>query len=140
MSTWSIARAVEPSLRYALALTSKMVAQTAESGVEGSGSWRIFLVGLLIVAPLYLFLTFFVRIVREAYGFVEPPPDAGPPIRVCFGCDNSILDPSYVHCPYCGSDLPPVPEVADGERPGADAAAVEVGDADRSGAAGNAAS
>jgi hypothetical protein len=100
-------------LRADLSLT--LLALLLQAGLEavpveesGPGTLRIFLVGLLIVAPIYLFLAFFVRIVREAYGFIEIPKDSGPPLRVCYQCDNTVLEPAYVHCPYCGNDLPPV--------------------------------
>ncbi len=76
----------------------------ADSG--GPGGWRILLTFFLIVTPIYLFMLFFVRIVRESYGFVGVRDDDGPPIRVCYQCNNTVLEPGYVHCPYCGEPLP----------------------------------
>jgi hypothetical protein len=112
-------------LRADLSLT--LLVLLLQAGLEaapveesGPGALRIFAVGLLIVAPIYLFLAFFVRIVREAYGFVEIPEDTGPPLRVCYQCDNTILDPAYVHCPYCGNDLPPVESVVEAKENGAE--------------------
>jgi hypothetical protein len=59
----------------------------------------------LLVAPLYLMLRFLVRLARVAYGF-EPERDAGPPLRICGACHNTVLERDFVHCPYCGTAMP----------------------------------
>lgn len=64
---------------------------------------------LVIVAPLYLMLRFFVRLIRAYYGFDAVPDDAGPPLRVCAGCHNTVLEADFMHCPYCGRPLPSDP-------------------------------
>ncbi len=61
---------------------------------------------LLIVAPLYLLLRYFVKVVRQSYGFEPVPEDEGPPLRVCSACHNTVLEPDFPHCPYCGATLP----------------------------------
>ncbi len=73
---------------------------------------------LVIVAPLYLMLRFFVRLIRAYYGFDPVPDDPGPPLRVCAGCHNTVLEKDFTHCPYCGQTLPLVPaEAPAGPRP-----------------------
>ncbi len=65
------------------------------------------------VTPLYLTMRSLVRLTRIRYGFVEPESDDGPPLRVCDACANSVLEPDFQHCPYCGAPLPPA-DAADG--------------------------
>ena len=76
---------------------------------------RTFAVFLVIVAPLYLLLRVFVKVVRQMYGF-EAAADEGPPLRICAACHNTVLEADFQHCPYCGARLDP-------PRPGADDAA-----------------
>lgn len=67
---------------------------------------RTSLTCLLIVLPLYLLLRYFVKLVRQAYGFEPQPEEDGPPLRVCGACHNTVLEADFVHCPYCGGPLP----------------------------------
>jgi uncharacterized paraquat-inducible protein A len=77
----------------------------AEGGPFGQpGCLVTALVFLLIVAPLYLLLRFFVKVIRAAYGFDQAADDE-PPLRICAACHNSILEEDYQHCPYCGAPL-----------------------------------
>lgn len=71
-----------------------------------SGPWGIFLAGSLLIAPIYLLMRVFVKLVRQTYGFepVKTPP--GPPLRICQKCHNTVLETEYSHCPYCGAPLP----------------------------------
>jgi len=57
---------------------------------------------LLIATPLYLMLRYFVRLIRWRYGFDTDGEDDGPPLRICGGCHNTVLEPDFQHCPYCG--------------------------------------
>lgn len=66
---------------------------------------RTCLTFLVIVAPLYLVFRWFVKLVRQAYGFAEEPVDEGPPLRICGSCHNTVLELDFVHCPYCGAAL-----------------------------------
>jgi hypothetical protein len=61
---------------------------------------------LLLVAPLVLLFRAIVRLARQAYGFDPQLPDDGPALRVCARCHNSVLEPDFDHCPYCGAALP----------------------------------
>ena len=60
---------------------------------------------VIIVSPLYLLLRFFVRLIRAAYGFDGPAAENGPPLRICDGCHNTVLERDFQHCPYCGRPL-----------------------------------
>jgi len=62
----------------------------------------------LVVAPIYLFLRYFVSLVRHAYGFAEDTDDTGPEIRVCPGCDTSVLETDLDRCLACGTAWPPL--------------------------------
>lgn len=62
----------------------------------------------IVVAPIYLFLRYFVSLVRQAYGFAEDTEDTGPEIRVCPGCDTSVLETDLDRCLACGTALPPI--------------------------------
>lgn len=62
---------------------------------------------LLFMAPIYLTMRFLVKLARIYYGFDPLDPDDGPPIRVCDRCSNTVLEPDFAHCPYCGELLPP---------------------------------
>jgi hypothetical protein len=77
----------------------------AEPGV----AIRTCLTFMLVVAPVYLVFRFFVKLVRQAYGFDPPPPEDGPPLRICAGCHNTVLEADFTHCPYCGAVLAPQP-------------------------------
>ncbi len=70
---------------------------------------RTCLAFLVVVAPLYLVFRYFVKVVRQAYGFEPVPPDDGPPLRVCGACHNTVLEADFSHCPYCGVELPRAP-------------------------------
>ena len=63
---------------------------------------------LVVVAPVYLMMRALVKLARLRYGFLPEPPDDGRPLRVCYGCNNSILETGFSHCPYCGQVLPPL--------------------------------
>ena len=63
---------------------------------------------LVVVAPVYLMMRVLVKLARLRYGFLPEPPDDGRPLRVCFSCNNSILEGGFSHCPYCGEVLPPL--------------------------------
>jgi hypothetical protein len=71
------------------------------------GSIAVFFV---IITPIYLMLRYFVKLIRWSYGFDVPPEDPGPPLRICEGCHNTVLELDFQHCPYCGRMLPPVAE------------------------------
>ena len=75
---------------------------------DGGSTARTCLTFLVIVAPMYLLFRYFVKVVREAYGFAELPPDEGPPLRICPACHNTVLEQDFSHCPYCGAALPAV--------------------------------
>lgn len=75
----------------------------------GAGCLRTVAVFALIVAPLYLLLRFFVKVVRQAYGFDAEPPDDEPPLRICRACHNTVMERDFDHCPYCGSRMPDRP-------------------------------
>lgn len=64
---------------------------------------------VVVVAPLYLMLRFLVMLTRNYYGFDagDAEADAGPPLRICQGCHNTVLETDFTHCPYCGRPLPP---------------------------------
>jgi hypothetical protein len=94
------------------------VAQVTWSG--GFDCLKGILVFLLFVAPIYLTLRFLVKMARIYYGFDPLVPDDGPPIRVCDRCNNTVLEPEYAHCPYCGELLPP--PIPSGDVPGSDEA------------------
>lgn len=81
------------------------------------GCLRTLAAFFIIVSPLYLLMRFFVRMIRVYYGFDTGDPDAGPPLRVCDGCHNTVLEPDYQHCPYCGRALPLIDDVAEGRLP-----------------------
>lgn len=76
------------------------------------GLGKLLLMFLVIVAPAWLLMRSLVKLARLRYGFIPDPPDDGPPLRVCFGCNNSVLEPGFSHCPYCGKVLPVAPEAA----------------------------
>ena len=76
---------------------------------NGTGCLPVIAVFLLIVTPLYLVMRFFVSLVRQAYGF-DTPDDDGPPLRICGRCHNTVLEPDFQHCPYCGNALADVSE------------------------------
>jgi hypothetical protein len=63
------------------------------------------LVFLALVAPVYLTMRFLVRLARIRYGFETGEPDLGPPLRICDPCGNTVLEPDFQHCPYCGEPL-----------------------------------
>ena len=69
---------------------------------------RTCLTFLVLVAPVYLVFRYFIKVVRQAYGFEPVPPDEGPPLRVCGQCHNTVLEADFSHCPYCGAPLTPV--------------------------------
>lgn len=81
--------------------------ETAQNPYACLGSIAVF---LLIVTPIYLMLRYFVKLIRWSYGFDVPPEDPGPPLRICQGCHNTVLEPDFQHCPYCGLPLPAVAE------------------------------
>ena len=60
---------------------------------------------LLMAAPVYLVLAAITRMARAYYGFGADAVDDGPPLRICAACHNTVLEPDYVHCPYCGAEL-----------------------------------
>ena len=64
---------------------------------------------IVLVLPVYVLFRVFVESVRAGYGFGVPPDD-GPPLRICPGCDNTVMEDDFTHCPYCGRPLPPVAE------------------------------
>lgn len=73
---------------------------------------------VVVVAPLYLMLRFLVMLIRNYYGFdaADAEVDAGPPLRICGGCHNTVLENDFSHCPYCGRPLAPIePAEAGGE-------------------------
>jgi uncharacterized paraquat-inducible protein A len=78
-----------------------------EFWAEPSVALRTCLTFLVVVAPIYLVFRYFVKLVRQAYGFEAPPQDDGPPLRVCGSCHNTVLEADFSHCPYCGAPLPP---------------------------------
>jgi hypothetical protein len=80
---------------------------------------------LLIAAPCYLVFRWLVKLARQAYGFDVPAEDEGPPLRICARCHNTVLEPEFSHCPYCGAPLP----AADGAaEPAPDEVADDVAD------------
>jgi len=81
-----------------------MAELTPEPG-NAVGCARTVGVFLLLVAPIYALFRFFIRLVRVKYGFI-PDSDVGPPLRVCLGCHNTVLEDDFSHCPYCGEALP----------------------------------
>jgi hypothetical protein len=99
-------------------MVRRMLQPTA-GGPDPPGCLTIVAVFLAIMAPLYLLFRFFVRLVRQAYGFDSPGADEGPPLRVCFGCNNTVLEADFAHCPYCGAELP-ADAAAAGPAPAAD--------------------
>jgi hypothetical protein len=77
-----------------------------ELGGDSAGCLKTAAVFLLLMAPVYYLLRLFVKLVRYAYGFDDLPGDEGPPLRVCGSCHNTVLEPEFEHCPYCGAQLP----------------------------------
>jgi hypothetical protein len=77
---------------------------------EPSALWTL-LVFVLLVAPVYLTLRFLVGLVRHAYGFDGG--DEGDPLRICARCHNTVLEPDFQHCPYCGAELEGAPSGTD---------------------------
>ena len=71
-----------------------------------AGPWGICLAGGLLIAPIYLLMRVFVKLVRQTYGFEPADPPKGPPLRICDECHNTVLEPDFTHCPYCGAPLP----------------------------------
>ena len=59
----------------------------------------------IFLVPFYLMMRMLAKFTRIRYGFDTEPEDDFPPLRVCFQCNNSVLEPEYAHCPYCGSEL-----------------------------------
>lgn len=81
----------------------------------------------LLMVPLYLLFRLFVKLVRQAYGFDRPDDADLPPLRVCFACNNTVLEDDFAHCPYCGAALPRTEDEAEDEA--VEAATDEAGDA-----------
>ncbi len=79
-----------------------------ESAPSTYGCLSTIAIAGLIVAPIYLLLRYFVKLIRYRYGFAELPEDTGPPLRICEGCHNTVLEVDFQHCPYCGRPLPPL--------------------------------
>lgn len=73
---------------------------------EGSACLQTLAIFAIVVAPLYLLLRYFVKIIRQAYGFEAQPPDTEPPLRICGSCHNTVMEREFVHCPYCGATMP----------------------------------
>jgi hypothetical protein len=71
---------------------------------DSVGCIRVIAVFLLLMTPVYLLLRLFVKLIRQAYGFDDE--EQGPPLRVCSSCNNTVLEPDFEHCPYCGEELP----------------------------------
>lgn len=67
-----------------------------------TGGVKTFATFLLIMAPVYYLFRVLAKLAREEYGFGEAESDQGPPLRVCVGCRNTVLEADFVHCPYCG--------------------------------------
>jgi len=65
------------------------------------------LVFALMALPVYLVLAAISRMARAYYGF-DPAGhgDDGPALRICGQCHNTVLEPDFAHCPYCGAALP----------------------------------
>ena len=84
-----------------------------EPGGDTPGCLSVGAMFLVLAAPVYLLLRYFVRLVRSAYGFDEPVEDDDMRLRVCASCHNTVLEADYQHCPYCGAELPPLPSPAD---------------------------
>jgi len=76
------------------------------------GYGKLLLMFLLVVTPFYLLLRALATLARLRYGFLPEPADDGKPLRVCFACGNSVLEAGFSHCPYCGRELPALPEPA----------------------------
>jgi uncharacterized paraquat-inducible protein A len=72
----------------------------------GAPWWQVAAAFLLVSAPLYLLMRAIVKLVREAYGFSPAEPDEGPPLTICGACHNTVMEPDFSHCPYCGAKLP----------------------------------
>ena len=62
---------------------------------------------LLLTLPVYALLRAIAGMARAYYGFGGAPVDDGPPLRVCGGCHNTVLEQDFSHCPYCGRSLGP---------------------------------
>lgn len=59
----------------------------------------------IFLLPFYLLMRSLAKLTRIRYGFEPEPEDDGPPIRVCFECNNTVLEQDFSHCPYCGAAL-----------------------------------
>lgn len=85
------------------------------SSMDLATAWglaKLILMFAIVVTPVYLVMRALVKLARLRYGFLPEPPDDGPPLRVCYNCNSSVLEQGFSHCPYCGEVLPPMPVVA----------------------------
>lgn len=64
-----------------------------------------FAIFVLMALPVYLVLAAISRMARAYYGFGVTDVDDGPPLRICGQCHNTVLEPEFAHCPYCGAAL-----------------------------------
>ncbi len=88
---------------------------------DGGGCVRTAAIFVLVASPVYLLLRVVARTARQLYGFDAAP--AEPPLVICQRCHNSVLEPGWSHCPYCGAPLSsPDEAAADVAGDGADAA------------------
>jgi hypothetical protein len=78
-----------------------------ELNEDSVGCLRTVAIFLVLMAPVYYLLRFFVKLIRYRYGFGVHE-DEGPPLRVCSACHNTVLETDFLHCPYCGASLPAV--------------------------------
>ncbi|MFN2252269.1 MAG: hypothetical protein ACK2UL_10165 [Anaerolineae bacterium] len=77
------------------------------------GCWAIGGVFGLLMLPLYLLFRYAVKLVRQAYGFDQPSEEEARPLRVCYSCNNTVMEDDFTHCPYCGTALPDAPADVD---------------------------
>jgi len=94
-----------------------------EAAVQGTRCLATIAIFAVLVAPLYLVFRLLVGLVRDAYGFSSGDSERMELCRVCGGCHNTVMEPDFEACPYCGRPLPPVAAPADSVATGREGAA-----------------